>query len=48
MRYVNHNLGKSPFDPDYREDYNQDDDLAMYEQSLEEKEELKRERYETN
>ena len=48
MKTHNKNFGKSPFDPDYREDYNQDDDLAMYEQSLEEKEELKRERYETN
>ena len=48
MKYINKNLGKSPFDPDYREDYNQDNDLALYEQSCEEREELKRERNERN
>ena len=48
MKYRNPNLGKSPFDPDYREDYNQDNDLSLYEQSCEEREELKRERNERN
>jgi len=43
MRYVNHNLGKSPFDPDYRHGYDAEDDLALYEQACEEREQQKME-----
>lgn len=42
------NFGKSPFDPDYREDYDADEDLSRYERECEEREELKRERNERN
>ena len=48
MKPHNPNLGKSPFDPDYREDYNADDELARYEYECEEREQLKQERYESN
>lgn len=43
MKPHNPNLGKSPFDPDYRDDYNQEEDLERYEDEQELKEQLRRE-----
>ena len=42
MRYRNPNLGKSPFDPDYRDDYNQEADLDAYNEACEERVEQKK------
>ena len=42
MKLHNPNLGKSQFDPDYRDDYNQEADLDAYNEACEEKEEQKK------
>ena len=48
MKPHNKNLGKSPFDPDYDEKYNPYDDLALYEESCEEREQRKKEKNENH
>lgn len=47
MKLHNPNLGKSPFDPDYRDDYNQEADLDAYNEACEEKEEQKKYSHDT-
>ena len=37
------NFGKSPFDPDYRDDYDADADREAYDEACEEREQRKRE-----
>ena len=39
----NKNLGKSPFDPDYDDHYNPNEEFILYEQACEEREHQKRE-----
>ena len=47
MKPHNPNLGKSPFDPDYMDDYNQEADLDAYNEACEEREEQKRHSHES-
>ena len=42
MNWRNKNYGKSPFDPDYRDDYNQEADLDAYNEACEQREERKK------
>lgn len=37
------NFGKSPFDPDYRDDYDEDAEYDAYLQAVEEREQFKKE-----
>ena len=43
MKPHNKNLGRSPFDPDYDDRYNPNEEFILYEQMLEEREQQKRE-----
>ena len=43
MRFHDKNYGKSPFDPDYVEDYDWQEDYDNYLQSVEDRYECKRE-----
>lgn len=43
MTYHNKNLGKSPFDPDYDDTYDAEQDYEDFCTTLEEKEEYRRE-----
>lgn len=43
MTYHNKNFGKSPFDPDYLDGYDADEDYDAYCTALEEREEYKKE-----
>ena len=48
MNWRNKNYGKSPFDPDYRDDYNQEADLDAYNEACGAKEEQKKYSHESN
>jgi hypothetical protein len=43
MTWRDKNLGKSPFDPDYIDEYDPDADLEAFDEACEEREEYKRE-----
>jgi len=43
MKWRNKNFGKSPFDPDYRDDYNADEDFEAFCSAQEEREQRKKE-----
>ena len=43
MRYFNRNYGKSPFDPDYIQDYDAQEEYERYLDAVEEKYEFERE-----
>lgn len=43
MTYHNKNLGKSPFDPDYDDTYDAEQDYEDFSTALEEREEYRRE-----
>ena len=45
MRFRDKNYGKSPFDPDYIEDYDREEDYEAYVTACEEKYEFERENY---
>lgn len=43
MSWKDKNYGKSPFDPDYLDDYDPDSDREAYDEACEERERRKRE-----
>ncbi len=42
MKWRNKNYGKSPFDPDYRDDYDAEADKESFDDALEERAEMLR------
>ena len=44
MSWKDKNYGKSPFDPDYLDNYDADSDKEAYDEACEEREERKRDR----
>ena len=43
MKWRDKNFGKSPFDPDYRDDYDADADREAFDEACEEREQRMRE-----
>ena len=43
MKWRDKNYGKSPFDPDYRDDYDAETDKEAYDKACEERERRRRE-----
>lgn len=43
MRYIDRNFGKSPFDPDYIEDYDEQEEYDRYLDAVDEKYQARKE-----